>query len=236
MGRQWLQKKREENAAKRGKVSTKLVREITVAAKHGNPDPAFNSRLALAIEAARKGSVSSDTIQRAIKKGAGLTGEKVDLELMTFEGFAPHQVPVIVECWSDNRNRTVPEIRVLFRDGQMGAKVGFLFHHVGLVEATHPQGGQDLESVAIEAGAQNVEPLEEVPDGASGGRFITDRGDVDVVTKALQKAGWTVTVAELGYVAKEYVELAPEQRNEVVAFLEALDDNDDVHRVYAALR
>ncbi len=236
MGRQWLQKVREENAAKKGKVSTKLVREITVAAKSGTPDPAQNSRLALAVEAARKASVSSATIDRAIKKGAGLLDEKDNSELVTFEGFAPHRVPVIVECMTENRNRTVPEMRVLFRDGQWGAKVGFLFHHVGLVEATHPQAGQDLESAAIEAGAQEVEALEGVPAGQSGGRFITDRGDVDVVTKALQKAGWQVTAAELGYVAKEYPEVAPEQRAEVVKFLTALDDHDDVHRVYAALR
>jgi transcriptional/translational regulatory protein YebC/TACO1 len=143
---------------------------------------------------------------------------------------------VIVECMTENRNRTVPEMRVLFRDGQWGAKVGFLFSHVGLVEATHPKGAQDLEGVAIEAGAQDVEPLESAPAGQSGGRFITDRGDVDVVTKALQKAGWQVTAAELGYVAKEYAEVTPEQRAEVVKFLEALDDHDDVHRVYAALR
>lgn len=236
MGRQWLQKVREENAARRGKVSTKLVREITVAAKSGTPDPTQNARLALAVEAARKASVSSATIERAIKKGAGLLDEKDNSELVTFEGFAPHRVPVIVECMTENRNRTVPEMRVLFREGQWGAKVGFLFQHVGLVEATHPQAGQDLEGAAIEAGAQEVEALETGADAPSGGRFITDRGDVDLVTKALQKAGWQVTSAELGYVAKEYPEVTPEQRAEVVKFLTALDDHDDVHRVYAALR
>jgi YebC/PmpR family DNA-binding regulatory protein len=235
MGRQWLQKKREENAAKRGKVATKLVREITVAAKSGAPDPAMNPRLALAIEAARKQSVSNDTITRAIKKGAGLLGEKVDLEVVTFEGFAPHHVPVIVECLTDNRNRTAPEIRVLFRDGQLGAKVGFLFDHVGIIEATHGSSGQDLESVAIEAGAQDVGAIEGA-DAPIGARFITDRGDLDAVTKRLREAGWTITVSELGYVAKEDMDLPPEQRAEVVAFLEAIDDNDDVHRVYAALR
>jgi YebC/PmpR family DNA-binding regulatory protein len=235
MGRQWLQKKREENAAKRGKVATKLVREITVAAKSGAPDPAMNPRLALAVDAARKQSVSNDTITRAIKKGAGLLGEKVDLELVTFEGFAPHNVPVIVECLTDNRNRTAPEIRVLFRDGQLGAKVGFLFDHVGIIEATHATAGLDLESVAIEAGAQDVEPLEDAPAGQSGGRFVTDRTDLDVVTKKLRDGGWSITVSELGYVAKEPLELPPEQRTEVEAFLEAIDDNDDVHRVYAAL-
>ena len=235
MGRQWLQKKREIEGAKRGKVATKLVREITVAAKSGTPDPAMNARLALAIEAARKQSVSNDTITRAIKRGAGLTGEKVDLETVTYEGFTPHQVPVIVECMTDNRNRTAPEIRVLFRGGQIGAKVGFLFDHVGIVEATRAQAGVDLESVAIEAGAQDVEPLEEVAPGHSGGRFITDHADVDVVTKALQSAGWVVTVSELGYVAKQDVDLPPEQRAEVEAFLAALDDHDDVHRIYTAL-
>lgn len=236
MGRQWLQKNREVNADKRGRIVNKLVREITVAAKHGAPDPAGNPRLAAAIEAARKQSVSNDTIQRAIKKGSGHGDDKVELEQITLEGFAPHQVPVIVECWTDNRNRTVPEMRVLFRDGQMGAKVGFLFDHVGLVEATRPGGGVDLEEVAIEVGAQNVEPLHDVPAGGTGGRFITDRGDVDVVSKALQKLGWTVTAAELGYVAKQDVELADAQRATVVAFLEAFDDHDDVHRVWAALR
>jgi YebC/PmpR family DNA-binding regulatory protein len=236
MGRQWLQKKREINAAKKGKVATKLVREITVAAKSGTPDPAMNPRLALAVEAARKQSVSNDTITRAIKKGAGLLGEKVDLETITFEGFAPHQIAVIVEVMTDNRNRTAPEIRVLFRAGQLGAKVNFLFDHVGIVEATHTTAGLDLESAAIEAGAQNVAPLENVPEGQSGGRFLTDRGDLDLVTKSLQKAGWTVTTSELGYVAKEDVDLPADQRAEVESFLEALDDHDDVHRVYTNLK
>jgi YebC/PmpR family DNA-binding regulatory protein len=236
MGRQWLQKKREINGAKRGKIATKLVREITVAAKSGAPDPAMNARLAVAVEAAKKQSVSSDTITRAIKKGAGLLGEKVDLELVAFEGFAPHKVPVIVECLTDNRNRTAPEMRVLFRDGQFGTKVGFFFNHVGIVEATHATPGLDLESVAIEAGAQEVEPLEEIPEGQSGARFLTERTDLDTVTKSLREAGWSVTASELGYVAKEYLELAPAARAEVEAFLEALDEQDDVHRIYTAIR
>lgn len=236
MGRQWLQKKREINAAKKGKIATKLVREITVAAKSGAPDPAMNPRLAVAVEAAKKASLGADTITRAIKKGAGLLGEKIDLEFVTFEGFAPHKVAVIVECLTDNRNRTAPEIRVLFRSGQFGAKVGFFFNHVGIVEATHEKGGLDLESVAIEAGAQEVEPLEEIPPGQSGARFLTDRTDLDVVTKALRDSGWSVTASEIGYVAKEYLELEPAARAEVEAFLEALDEQDDVHRIYAAIR
>jgi YebC/PmpR family DNA-binding regulatory protein len=234
MGRQWLQKNREINAAKRGKLFNKLVREIGVAAKSGLPDPAFNPRLAVAVEAARKQSVPNDTIARAIKKGVG--GDKGELESGTFEGFGPHKVPVIVECLTDNRNRTAPEMRVLFRKGQLGARVTFFFDHVGIVEATHPTAGLDLEAVAIEAGAQNVEALENVPEDHSGGRFFTDRTDLDAVTKALRQAGWSVTLSEMGYVPKEPMELAPEHRTEVEEFLEAVDDHDDVHRLYTALR
>jgi YebC/PmpR family DNA-binding regulatory protein len=236
MGRQWLQKDREINAAKRGKIFNKLVREISVAAKGGLPDPSMNARLAVAVEAARKQSVPNDTIARAIKKGAGTGGEKLELETVTFEGFALHHVPVIVECLTDNRNRTAPEIRVLFRHGQLGARVQFLFDHVGIVEATHEKPGLDLETAAIEAGAQNVEPLEHPPAGHTGARFITDHGDVDTVTKALRQAGWSVTASELGYVPKERMDLEPEARAQVEAFLEALDDHDDVHRIYTALR
>jgi YebC/PmpR family DNA-binding regulatory protein len=236
MGRQWLQKNREINAAKRGKIFNKLVREISVAAKSGVPDPAMNPRLAVAVEAARKQSVPNDTIQRAIKKGAGLLGEGVQLEAVTYEGFAPHKIPVIVECLTDNRNRTGPDIRMLFRQGQIGTRVGFFFDHVGIVEATHPDASLDIEAAAIEAGAQNVEPLEHVPEGQAGARLFTDLTDLDVVTKALRQAGWSVTVSEIGYVPKEPVHLPPDQRKEVEEFLEAIDDHDDVHRIYTALR
>lgn len=236
MGRQWLQKNKEINASKRAKIFTKLLREITVAAERGLPDPAANARLAVAVEAARKQSVPNDTIQRAIKKGAGLLGPKVDLALVTFEGFAPHKVPVIVECLTDNRNRTTPDIRHLFRNGQLGTKVGFLFDHVGIVEATHGGSGVDVEGSAIEAGAQNVEPLENAPEGTIGARFFTDRTDLDAVTQALRASGWHVTASEIGYVAKEPVALDPAHRADVEAFLEEIDDHDDVHRIYTALR
>ena len=235
MGRQWLQKNREINANRRAKIVTKLVREITVAAKAGVPDPAMNARLHVAVEAARKFSVSNDTITRAIKKGAGQGGEAVHFELVTYEGMAPFKVPVIVECMTDNKNRTAPDIRSLFKDGQFGARVMFLFSPVGIVEATHGRAGLDLEAAAIEAGAQDVEPLEGAGEGATGARFLTDRGDLDAVTQALRKAGWSVTQSEMGYVPKEKVQLAPDQRQVVEAFLQALDDHDDCHRIYTAL-
>lgn len=236
MGRQWLQKNKEITAQRRGKVWNKLLREIRVAAGLGLPDPAANARLAVAVEAARKQSVPNDTITRAIKTGAGLLGDRTQVDHVTYEGFGPHKVPVIVECMTDNRNRTAPEMRHLFRDGQLGAKVGFLFDHVGIVEATTGGTAADLETAAIEAGAQNVEPLEDVPEGHTGGRFFTDRTDVEAVTSALRAAGWSVTASELGYVPKDPVDLPPEQRADVEAFLQALDDHDDVHRIWTALK
>jgi YebC/PmpR family DNA-binding regulatory protein len=233
MGRQWLQKKREINANKRAKITSKLVREITMAAKLGAPDPNLNARLAVAVEAARKQSVANDTISRAIKKGGGQGAEATNYELVTFEGMSPQNVPVIIECLTDNRNRTAPDMRALFKNGRFGAKVMFFFDHLGIVEATHEKEGLDLEEAAIEAGAQDVEPLEHVEEG-SGGRFYTAPTDLDSVTSALRKAGWSVTQSEMGYRAKEPAKLEPEERQKLENFLETIDDHDDCHRIYTA--
>jgi YebC/PmpR family DNA-binding regulatory protein len=231
MGAQWKQKGRELSALKRGRLFGKLAKEIVVAAKTGGADPDLNARLHAAVEAARKHSVPRDTIERALKKGAGLTGEQIHYELVTYEGFAPHKVPVIVECLTDNRHRTAPEIRVLFKAGQLGApgSVAWMFDPIGIVEATGR--ADDLEAVAIEAGAQNVERL----DGAEV-RFTCERADLDAVSRYLKNAGWNVTASEMGYAAKNEVELPEAQRHEVVAFLNALDEHDDVHRVYVAMK
>jgi len=233
MGRQWLQKKREINANKRAKINSKLVREITMAAKLGAPDPNLNARLAVAVEAARKQSVTNDTISRAIKKGGGQGAEAANYELVTFEGMSPQNVPVIIECLTDNRNRTAPDMRALFKNGRFGAKVMFFFDHLGIVEATNEKEGLDLEEAAIEAGAQDVEPLEHVDEG-SGGRFYTAPTDLDSVTSALRKAGWSVTQSEMGYRAKEPAKLEPEERHKLENFLETIDDHDDCHRIYTA--
>jgi YebC/PmpR family DNA-binding regulatory protein len=231
MGRQWLQKKREINANKRAKITTKLVRDITIAAKRGAPDPDLNPRLAVAVEAARKQSVSNDVIQRAIQKASGGAAGAAELELVTFEGMSPQNVPVIIECLTDNRNRTAPDMRALFRDGRLGAKVMFFFEHLGIVEATHADPGLDFEGVAIEAGAQDVEPLEGLGEG-SGARFFTDPKDLDVVTQALRAAGWSVTQAEMGYRPKEKAQLSEAERAALEAFLEPIDDHDDCHRIW----
>src|SRR5918998_925406 len=184
MGRQWLHAKREVAGLKKGQVTGKLVKEMMVAAKLGGADPNGNARLFAAVEKARKASVSRDVIERAIKKGAGIGGEKLVMDHVVFEGYAPHKVPIIVEVLTDNTNRTTPEMRVLFKKGgQLGAPGSnkFLFDHVGLVEA-HRADAADIEEAAIEGGAQNVEPLshadnDDIPEGTTGARFITERAD-----------------------------------------------------------
>lgn len=243
MGRQWLHAKREVANLKKGQVVGKLVREIMVAAKHGGPDPEGNARLAAALEKARKASVTRDAIERAIKKGAGIGDERIVLEHLVFEGYAPHKVPVIVEVFSDNVNRTAPEIRVLFRNGQLGTAGSnkFLFEHVGIVEAHQQPGAMDPEEAAIEAGANEVSPLshaenDDIPADREGAKFLTDRTATASVAAWLQNNGWAVTASELGFVPKSYPDLTPEQAEEVGAFLQALDDHDDVHRVWAAIK
>lgn len=243
MGRQWLHAKREVANLKKGQVVGKLVKEIMVAAKHGGPDPDANARLFAAVEKARKASVQRDVIERAIKKGAGIGDEKLVLEHVVFEGYAPHKVPVIVEVLTDNINRTAPEVRVLFKRGQLGTAGSnkFLFDHVGLVEAHHPDATVDLEAAAIEAGANDFLPLshaenDDIPEGAAGARFLTERTATAAASAWLASNGWSVVTSELGYVAKQFPTLPEEAAVEVGEFLQALEDHDDVHRVWAAIR
>ena len=243
MGRQWLLAKREVASLKKSKSTGKFVREITIAARQGGADPATNSRLFAALEKARAESVSKDVIDRAINKGAGIGGEKAVIDHITFEGYAPHKVPLIVEIYTDNTNRTTPEIRVLFRDGQLGAPGSnkFLFDRIGLVEAHTDKTGVDLEEAAIEAGANEVEPLahdqnDDIPADKMGARFITDRTATAAVTTWLKENGWKVVTSEIGYVAKTFPTLTDEERAEAGEFLQALEEHDDVHRVWTAIK
>ncbi|MEX5354266.1 YebC/PmpR family DNA-binding transcriptional regulator [Pseudomonas juntendi] len=234
MGAQWKAKHKEAAANAKGKIMGKLAKEIQIAAKSG-ADPDMNPRLRLAVEQAKKASMTRETLERAIRKGAGLDGDSVQYHAVTYEGFAPHQVPLIVECLTDNINRTVAEIRVAFRKGQLGASgsVAWDFNHVGLIEAT-PNGDADPELAAIEAGAQDFEEGEE--EGST--LFITDTTDLDAVQKALPEHGFTVISAKIGYTPKNPVSaasLSAEALAEVEAFLEAIDNHDDVQNVYVGL-
>ncbi|PKL98083.1 MAG: YebC/PmpR family DNA-binding transcriptional regulator [Gammaproteobacteria bacterium HGW-Gammaproteobacteria-9] len=218
MGAQWKAKHKEAAANAKGRIFGKLSKDM-------------NPRLRLVVEQAKKASMPKDTLERAIKKGAGLSGEVVHYERTLYEGFAPHQVPLIVECLTDNVNRTVAEIRVLFRKGQLGSSgsVSWDFDHVGMIEAA-PQGDADAEMAAIEAGAQDFEAADE---GAT--LFITEPTDLDAVCKALPEFGFTVQSAQLGYRPKNPVSLSGAELEEVEAFLEAIDAHDDVQNVYVGL-
>lgn len=243
MGRQWLHAKRAIVNLKKGQVVGKLVKEITVAAKLGGADPTANARLFAALEKARKASVTRDVIERAIKKGGGVGDDKHALEHVVFEGYAPHKVPLIVEVYTDNHQRTAPEMRFIFRRGSLGnaGSNKFLFDHVGIVEAHHPDPSMDLEAAAIEAGADDVETLthnqnDDIPEGHAGARFTTDRTAVHAVSVWLAQHGWSVITSELGYNAKVYPQLDEAARAEVGEFLQELEDHEDVQRVWAAVK
>jgi YebC/PmpR family DNA-binding regulatory protein len=216
-----------EGGAKKGALFTRLSKEIIIACKSGDPSPEGNARLRAALENARKNSMPKDTIERAMKKGRGELDEGVTYETVTYEGFCPHQVPIMVECVTENRNRTAQDIRTIFRKGQLGA-VAWMYDRRGLIEATHPKGA-DAEEAAIEAGAQDVSVSDD------GVEFICDPPDLDAVSRALQGMGWVISTMELGWVPKNRVSLEGDALADVQAFLELLDDCDDVQRIYTAL-
>ncbi|CBL46036.1 Protein of unknown function DUF28 [gamma proteobacterium HdN1] len=233
MGAQWKAKGKAAAAAAKGRVFTKLAKEIMVAAR-GGPDPDMNPRLRMAVDAAKKASMPRETLERAIKKGAGLLDEHIQYELVTYEGFAPHRVPVIVECLTDNNNRTAQSIRMLFRKGQLSTSgsVAWDFKHLGMIEAKAERADADPEVAAIEAGAQDFEPGDE--DGVT--LFLTDLVDLDAVSRALPEQGFSVLSAKLGYRANNPVTVSNENEHaEVEAFLEAIDADDDVQNVYVGL-
>ena len=235
MGAQWKAKHKDLAANAKGRLFGKLAKDIMIAARHG-ADPAANSRLRLVVEQARKVSMPKETLERAIKKGAGLTGEAVHFEHAVYEGFAPHRVPVMVECLTDNVNRAASEMRVLFRKGQLGSSgsVAWDFDHLGMIEAEPAAAGADPELAAIEAGAQDFAAADE---GITV--FLTAPADLDLVSRALPAHGFQVLSARLGYKPKNPIDpasLNAEQLDEVEAFLAALDANEDVQHVFAGLQ
>jgi YebC/PmpR family DNA-binding regulatory protein len=231
MGAQWKHSVKSENSAKKGILITKLAREIQVAAKLGGPDANFNSRLRMAIDAAKKASCPNDTIERAIKKGSGqLEGNQI--EEIQYEGYGPHGVGVIVEAQTDNKNRTASEVRLLFKshEGALGetGSVTWMFDRVSVLEASKP-GTFDPEEEAIEAGANEVEKQNDHY------LFYGAPEELDHVKKGLEARGWKIISAELSFKAKNTTTLSDEQKKEVTEFLGELDDHDDTHRIHATI-
>lgn len=234
MGKGWKKDGKLANSQKKGQIFTKLAREIAVAAKLGGPDPEGNSRLKMAIEAAKKESCPKDTIERAIKKGAGLLEGDSVIEELTYEGQGPYGVGIIVECQTDNKNRTVGELRNLFKrhGGNLGEtnSAAWMFERMCMVSGTKEKIG-DPEEEAIEANANSVEKNE---DGSYS--FYGSPADLDMIRTALTARGWSIGEAELAYVPKNYSDLTAEQMKEVQELLEELDDFDDSHRIHVTLK
>jgi YebC/PmpR family DNA-binding regulatory protein len=216
--------------AKRGKVFTKLIKEITVAAKLGGGDLDTNPRLRTAVDKAKAGNMPKDTIERAIKKGSGdLDG--VNYEEGTFEGYGPGGAAVIVEFMTDNRTRTVADVRFIFNkhNGSLGVNgsVAFLFDRKGLIVFDEEQDFDTLFEIALEAGAEDVK------DEGDGYEIITEPGAFIEVRDALAAQGLQWQSAEITMIPQTTVQLEGKQAEQMLKMIDKLEDNDDVQNVYA---
>lgn len=218
--------------AKRGKLFARLVKNIEVAARTGGGDPAGNPTLYDAIQKAKKSSVPSDNIDRAVKRGSGAESGAVNYETIMYEGYGPNGVAVLIECLTDNRNRAASDVRLaLTRNGGSLAdpgSVSYLFGRRGVVEVPAEKTSEEeiLEAV-LEAGAEEVEQLGDV--------FIvtSEPGDVVAVRTALQEAGIDYNSAEVEFQASTEVELDVEGAKKILRLVDALEDSDDVQNVYS---
>jgi len=216
---------------KRGKLFTKLIREITVAAKMGGSDPDANPRLRLAIDKAKAQSMPKDNIERAIKRGAGEMGSD-DYQEIRYEGYGPGGTAVMVDCLTDNRNRTVAEVRHAFTKfgGNLGAdgSVAYLFNHVG--QLLYPAGSDEdaVMEAAIEAGAEDV-----IVDRDGSIEVLTEPGEFEQVRDAMVSHGLEPESAELTMRASTNSELGLDEAGSMVKMLEVLEDLDDVQQVYS---
>ncbi len=216
--------------AKRGKIFTKLIKEITVAAKIGGGDIEGNPRLRTAVDKAKSGNMPKDTIDRAIKKGCGdLDG--VNYEEGTFEGYGPGGAAVIVEFMTDNRTRTVADVRHIFNkhNGSLGVSgsVAFLFDRKGLISFSKEQDFDTLFEIALEAGAEDVK------DEGDAIEIITDPGNFIEVREAIAAKGLQWETAEVTMLPQTMVKLEGKQAEQMLKMMDKLEDNDDVQNVYA---
>lgn len=228
----WSQIKRQKGVAdnKRGALFTKLGREIVVAAKQSGGDPAANFRLRLAVQRAREANMPADTIDRAIKRAAG-SEDGAQLEEITYEGYGPAGIAIMVETMTDNRNRTAANVRSLFDrgGGNLGesGSVAWQFKTQGVITLNASKGNtDDMELAAIDAGAVDVQS----EDGEI--TVYTERGDLEAVRRALTEAGFDVTGSELSLVPENTIELDEARSIQALKLLDRLESDDDVQKVY----
>jgi YebC/PmpR family DNA-binding regulatory protein len=217
--------------AKRGKLFTKLIKEITVAARSGGGDPDSNARLRKAISDAKAANMPNDTIDRAVKRGTGEL-EGVNYEEITYEGYGPGGVAIMIDSMTDNRNRTVAEIRHIFskNGGNMGASgsVSYLFDKKGYIVVDKVAKSEDeLFELAIEAGAEDLR------DDEDNFEIITSPENFDAVLSAIKGAGIEPQVAEIEMVPQNYVKLEGQDAKQMLKLMESLEDHDDVQKVSA---
>ncbi|MGA7802979.1 MAG: YebC/PmpR family DNA-binding transcriptional regulator [Gammaproteobacteria bacterium] len=226
-----IQHRKNAQDAKRGKLFTRLIREITVAARHGGADPNTNPRLRLALDKAQGSNMPKDTMERAVKRGAGeLDGQ--NFEELRYEGYGPGGVAVMVDCMTDNRNRTVAEVRHAFTKcgGNLGTdgSVAFLFNQSGVL--SYPAGSDEdaIMEAALEAGAQDV-----VTNDDGSVDLLTDADDFVSVKEAMIAAGFEPEQAEVTMRASTATSLELDDAARMVKMLDMLEDLDDVQNVYS---
>lgn len=230
----WSTIKRKKGAedAKRGKIFTRLARDITVAAR-SNGDPNANPTLRMAIEKARGANMPKDNIERAIKKGTGEL-EGGNEEEILYEAYAPHGIPLLIKCLTDNRNRTLADLRKVFnRQGGNMAEAGavsWMFENKGYIAIERTkQDPDEVFMLAVDAGADDVQISEEWFE------IYTPADELHAVSNALSGNGLTVAEAELSYIPKNEIELDPKETVQVMGVIEALEEQDDVEQVYSGL-
>ena len=217
--------------ALRGKITTKISRDITIAVRMGGSDPTGNMKLKLALSKAKANNIPKDNIQRAIQKGAGAL-EGQSFEEITYEGYGPAGVAMMVSCLTDNRNRTAADVRHVFSKygGNLGATgcVGYMFQQKGVFAVSKETGVEedDLMMIALEAGAEDIKNEEE------GFEIVTTPDAFDDVEKALADAGIEVEMAEITMIPDTMAELSAEDAERVQKMLDVLEDLDDVQDVY----
>ncbi len=217
--------------ARRGKLFTKLARAITVAAKEGGGDVEGNPALALAVQKAKDGNMPNDNIQRAIDKGTGAGADAETYERITYEGYAPGGVAVLVEVLTDNRNRAASDVRYIFskNGGKLGTSgsVAYLFDKTGTIVVDAERYSEDDLMVAIDAGATDIVLDDDVFE------VLTEPSDLTAVRTALEEAGIAIEASELAQRPKTRVPLDEEGAVKVMKLIDALEDNDDVDTVHA---
>lgn len=230
----WATIKRKKAATdqKRGNLFTKLVKEITIAAKMGGGDPTGNPRLRLAIDTARSNSMPMDNIQRAIKKGTGeLDG--VSWDEITYEGYGPAGIALIIETATDNRNRTVADLRHIMsrNNGSLGesGSVAWMFQRKGSLDVPHSAVSEEqLMELLLDAGLEDLDQ-----DDENYFTVITDIKDLESAKKALDEAGIAYENAKIDLIPDNYIELDADDAAKVMKLIDALESNDDVQAVYS---